>query len=331
MKRLCLSTIAIVFLLGPPAAAEPLQPAHVSKDAKWILHWDFDTMRASTYGDDFEATWGKTPWMKSGWNWMQKRYGIQQGDLHGATMYGDSYREHRGTLVLYADFDRQKIVEVIESQPGFKTAKYLGYTLYTWNVEGKGKAYEKDAEKKRAMTVTAAFHSPTVALMSSDEVQVKSALDRMNGRQPNIAGMSTPLLRTPPAGSFFYGAAIHLEGLQQRKDHSFAVLQKLKECWMACGEKPQEITFCQAHFVGHDAEVVSKLKEVAEGLRAMIDLQIPDDFKLAHRLIDNLKIKLDGSMLNLAWTGTTEDVYDAVESWRERYGDRREEMEDVQE
>ncbi len=346
-----LAGMAIALGLAVPAGAEPLEPERVADNAKWVLHLDFDALGKTELAAQFREKKLDDPRAQKRLDWVRDRYGIDlREDLHGLTLYGDSYERHQGIALLVADFDRQKTLEVLKGAPGYRSTQYRDYTLHTWAVrkaqeedgdDGKcdkdkeAKREKKDSDKKKgharskakdrkdhghserhhAFTMTAALHE-NVVVLASDPERVKKALDVLDDRKGKLA-KDSPLLGKRPDGTVFYGAAVDLADLEKWKGmFDFSVLLQGERVTVAVGEKDGE-AFKQVHFVAQSEDVARKLAKVLQGFQAMLQLHAETKPHLK-KIGEGLQWNVEGKAVTVNWKSDANAVIETVEHMKQR-------------
>lgn len=360
MKRL-LAGVVLFFGLAALLPAAELQPSHVAQDAKWILHMDFDAFRQTQLAREIREKKLDKPEVRQRLDWVRDRYGIDlRKDLHGLTLYGNSYERHQGIALLMADFDQKKIQEVLKGAPGHETSEYRGYTLHTWNVDkpekekgahkhdgkhAEKKCHKEDEDKKdkegkedkgehrhgehrhgdHRHTVTAALRENTVVL-ASDPERVKKALDVLEGEQSGLK-KDSPLVGKRPEGTVFYGAAVDLAELKNRKGvFDFPVLQQAQRVQVAVGQHDNQ-AFKHVQFVAQSEEVARKLQQVLEGVQAMLQLHSHTKPHLG-KIAEGMKWNVEGETLTYDGKADASAVLQHLEEMKKRakYMERWEEM-----
>ena len=116
--NLVLGSLVALGSLGNLLAA-PLELKQVPGDAKWVVHVDFDALRASTVVQRLhKLAVAKHPGAEVMCNTMKALSGIDpRHDLHGATFFGNKLVPHQGTLILHASMDKAKITALGEKLP----------------------------------------------------------------------------------------------------------------------------------------------------------------------------------------------------------------------
>ncbi len=291
------------------ALAAPLQSEHVSADAKWVVHIDFETLRdtslAEKLREDQPQAVGKAI------EWLQKEYGIHpREDLKGLTAFSDTYEEHTGVVILYAAYDRDKVQAKIGTQAAAET-KWQDYTLYTWNVQD---------HKGGNRQVSVVLVDGTKAVFASSPERAKAAVTLLGDEDSSLAGKSSPLAaavstNAVPEGAAMYGAAIDL-GQIARQEHFFPILRQHERVVWAFGEREGEL-FETATFVGQSEEVAMEVEEVLHGATALVKLWANGQENLT-RIADATKINRDGKTVKVSWQTDATTVLDAIEEFKQQ-------------
>lgn len=163
-----------LLLTAIPAAAEPLNPKHVSAEAKWVIHIDLDALTETTL---VERVRSKHPQLVQGVkHWFQENFGIDPGeDLHGVTMSGQSYKEHSGSLVLLADYDQEKVEAELKKKDKVETETWNDHTIYKLKVSKHAKKAKEKKEGEYAKHHAKKDHKDT----DKDKDKDKSKADRV--------------------------------------------------------------------------------------------------------------------------------------------------------
>ncbi|MEX0716715.1 MAG: hypothetical protein WD066_09015 [Planctomycetaceae bacterium] len=317
--KLPLSAAAIALTLacathGPSSAeAAAFDPAHVSAEAKWVLHYDVDASRETAYGKKFHEEHVATEQGREKLNWVKDRYGIDlERDLHGFTAYGNDYEPHSGTLLMHSKFDAAKIEAVVKEEPDHRTSRHGNHTIHTWTAKlgrpGAGQA-DDDAEAK-GRPLSAALVANRVVVIAAGEQSVKAALDVLDGKAPTLRGKESPLVFEVSPGTFFQGAAFSLTDLKQRP-RPFPVLQESNSARMTFGERDGRTSFAFRLDAG-DAQRASQVATMGEGFQAMIQLHAEARPELKP-IAEGLSIQQADGVVETTWTVATDAVLKLAE------------------
>lgn len=333
------AVLALGLVLGRSAAAEPLQPKQISADARWVLHLNIDAFRKTALAAHIREEHLDNPEAQQRLAMVQEKLGVNpREDLHGVTLYGHSYQPRHGVALVAVNYDREKLLGLLEKKPNHSTSKYRDYTLHTWTKKGRHKKHEQDADharhrdenaadkndkkradkhkdkdhkgRKRPRTITAAFLENTIVVGSTPQA-VQQALDVLDGKQPAL-GEDSPLLAERLDGTVFYGAATDLGELKKRHFDFFplavrvAVLEQGQNVNVALGEHDGQ-AFYHARFVANSEDVAGQLKTVLQGFQAWLQLQanVNQDFA---RFAKGLQWNVEGKTMTASWEANADQL-----------------------
>ena len=115
------------------AWSAPLDPADVPAGAVWVIHVDADQARTNPAAEKLRTAALTHAQLQKRIDFLRDRYGIDpRKDLHGMTFYGTSYAPHTGISVVRAEYDMDKVLKVMEKEPGYRTSKHGDHTIYSW-------------------------------------------------------------------------------------------------------------------------------------------------------------------------------------------------------
>jgi len=291
-----------VLTLTPQAQAKPLDSAQVPNDAKWVVHVDFDAFHETMLVKRIEKA---KPELVAGIReWMSNKYGVDpKSDLHGLTMFGQSYETHTGTAILAANFDQEKVVNKLKDTPQLKTTQWKGHTLYT-------------KKEKNSQTVTILPLNGTHAIFASSPEKVQQAVKLIQGEEDSLKNQTSPLVREVPLGSVLYGAAIDLQQIE-RHDGVFPILRQHEQITYALGNDGEHV-FEELELVAASDKVAEEMKAVIDGFTAFLKVWSAEN-KALERLSTDLTITKEGRKVTSYYHGTVQDVSAAFDAVSERW------------
>ena len=280
---LCAAGLGASSLIAPAA---PLQRADVMADPAWLLHLDCDALRPTTIGQYVLAEMDK-PEAKAKLAAFQAIFSFDlRTQLHGVTLYGSSQAPEDAALIVYADFDPDRLVTLVKVAKEFQSSMHNQHVTYSW-IDEKKKA--KDGVKPR---VYAAIQGNRV-ILAQHEDRVAAALDVLDLVTPSLAtSKAFPDLGVPGNGHFIEAAA-HKFNLPD-SDPNATILKLSKSLQAVMGEKQQQIQGT-LRLVADNDEVAGHVFSIAQGLVALMKLQTnkPETARLANAL----EITQDGSTI----------------------------------
>lgn len=301
-RILAVVAVALVWGAGSVGRAAPLDPSTVAADAKWLVHVDVDALRDSKVVKHAHDEIMKHDIVKTVLVMIKEATGCDlEHDIHGATAYGTGFKPHAGVLIVYAHADREKLVNLMQTRPDFKTSKDGDLDLYSWT-EGQG---------NRHHNVVVAFPKKDTGVFADSAEGVKGAVAVLAGKKG--LSSSSALVGESPKGTIFQLAVtgINEADLPVKVD----VLKKISRVSITSGEN-DGTDFSHTRIVTTDADTAKEFKSIVEGFKAMAALQLnkePD----VKSLLDGTKIDVEGTTLAIDWSGSSESVIKLMDRARD--------------
>ncbi|MBM4102471.1 MAG: hypothetical protein FJ263_00265 [Planctomycetes bacterium] len=285
MKTILVILLAVCLVSGL-STAEPLNKNHISADAKWIFHVDFEAFRATQLGrlvqDDIRQ------------NWQPKIDALNQlfgsdltRDITAMTLFGSKAGEENASLLIYGKFNKEKLTALLTLNGSYKKSDYNGSALHHW---------VDDRDQKNRV---GAFAQDNLIVISRTESNVTSVLDILSGKASSLAQQQAnpivPLTEVPQA-AFVLAAAVGLDELSQ-DDKNAAILQNSK-LMAFVGSEDQDSVITRLRLETKDTQAAEQIEMVLRGILAFTTLRQKDNPDIA-ALIGACKITRDQSMLNV--------------------------------
>lgn len=299
--RVLLAALTLALGFGSPVRAEPLDPSHVSADAKWLAHVDFDVVRASKLAQRaHEELLSRDP-AKQKLEALRKTLGLDlMRDLRSLTFYGSRFLPGSGVAIVRAKMDRQRLLGLVRRDPSHRTSPYGKHELHSWT-QAKGKPDEH--------TVTGCFHQATVLVLGRNADEVKAALDVLDGKSPCLAGSDAPLGAEAPAGSIFAARAVGLADADL--PFKSPIVRQVESLSITLGEHEGEV-FGEARLVASTPEVAENVQSAVEGLRAIAQLQHAAD-QDRMKALRALQVTMDEKTVTLRWRMSVDALLKLIE------------------
>jgi hypothetical protein len=295
--------LACLATAGLTASGAPLKRADVAADPAWVAHLDCDGLRPTAIGLYIQSEMNK-PDAQEKLAGFQSMVGFDlRTQLHGLTLYGTGSNPHDGVLLVYADFDPDRLVTLANAAKDSQNSNYKKHVIYNW-VDEKRKA--KEGVQPR---VYAAIAGKRV-VFGQREDRVTRALDVLDGTAANLAaGTAFPQLGAPGGTSFIEAAARKID-VSDEAPHA-AILRLSKQVRLQLGEAQGRVA-ATLTLEANDSEVASGIASVAQGLVSLIKLQKekPESIKLA----EALTLKQDGSSVVVSLALPAQDVVEIMKA-----------------
>lgn len=296
---------SIVLASAAMALAGPLDASQVPADAKWLVHIDVSGAQQTTFAQQT----AQESQVQDALGWIQERYGIDVGnDLTDATLFGLNYEPHTGVVLLDTSYDREKVIDVLNDEPSYKTTSYGDETLHSWTVTDKS---AQPGDANRTYTMYAALQSGRI-IMGRSEEQLKKTLDVLADKGESLEGKDSPLTAEVREGTFFRGAAIDLSGLKDRP--GFQTLPQTEQITVVAGEEDGTF-FLNSNLAAADAQTAQQIKNVIEGFRGMVALQTGQQNQEAAELANAIKVTVENDTnVTINWEVDSEKLLEVAQS-----------------
>lgn len=293
--------------LAPFVAADaaPLDLKHVSGEAKWLGHLDFDAMRKSVVVQKAMERHKQSGRMAMAGAMLGMDL---EKDLRGLTFYGREVGRHEGVMILHARVDRNRMLGMAKMlRP--TVSDYGTHKLHGWS--------HKSQRTGQTHTAAVAFHGDDSVVFAHDVDELKRAIDVLDGKAKSLTADAS-LGGNIPAGTTML---MRVEGAASANlPEKCKLARQTRSFRFVTGEHEGE-SFFRARAVMTGDDVAGDLKEIVEGLKALGSLHVGDD-PAGNRLVDDLRVERDGATLTVLWKGSADDVWKIVESHRKIFEER---------
>jgi hypothetical protein len=261
----------------------PLQRADVAADPAVVAHFDCDGFKTTAIGKAILAQ-VNDPDVAGKLNALQAITSFDpRTQWHGLTCYTTSQKPDSGVLVLYADFESNRLVALAQTMPGYHCDTNGSHAIYNWIDEQK---QAKGGEPH----VSAALAGKRV-IFGQSESAVAGALDVLDGKTPNLAASgATPDLGLAQ-GSIFLQAVVNKFDFAS-KDPNSAILKGCKSARLEVGESGEQLV-ANLSFQASENDKATQIAAIAQGLIALGKLQ--QDNATLLKLANSISIKQDAA------------------------------------
>jgi hypothetical protein len=178
------------------------------------------------------------------------------------TIYGSDAAEEKAIVLLYGQFDREKLVSLLILNETYVETEYEGSKLYHW-------VDEKDKKPKVAM-----FAADDLIVISQSETSVQATADLLAGEVTSLNSQKdAPLaaLLETPENALMVMAADQLAELNKDKEHA-AILQNSKMMAAIVGEDNGDM-YLTVDLTAETAEAAAQVEQVLSGIKAFVALK----------------------------------------------------------
>jgi hypothetical protein len=226
--------------------------------------------------------------------------------LHGLTIYTTEGHPKDGVLIVYADFDPNRLLILAKAADGFQSVTNGSHVIYSW-LDDKKKA--KDGERPRLCGAILGHR----VIFGQIESHLAEALDVMDGHAPAFS--STKGLPGPDPGESILLQGELLKFEFDSDDDKAAVFKMSKSVRVKLSEVANNMT-ASVRLEAPDAETATKIASIAQGLLALLELQKSDTnvLKLANAIV----IKQDGPAVGLKLSEPSSALIDMIKEGQKK-------------
>ena len=297
MKKVTTLSMLALLVAVSTAQAAPLVPAHIPADAKWVIHVDFEQMRASDLAEACMAEMKKHDRYDEKIKSITEKLGMNpMEDLLGVTAFDTKYGTRKGVVLIHCNkLNRKKLHAMFEKKhPDAKSSKYGDWTLNTWTAKSRHGSHE----------ITGTFVNDNTIAISGDADKLKMALDVISGKAKS-ASPDSDLLTGIGKKAIMVARAIDVTPEYMKKTRC-PVLRNASDVTVVWRERKGQLVG-QYAFVTKDEDTAKSFKAVVEGLKGMATLKLGRS-EAAMKLVDGLKAKAKGKELNVSYKAASSDI-----------------------
>ena len=282
-----------------------------------MLHVDCDTLRTSAIGQWLLSEMDK-PVAQAKFAALQMMFNFDpRKQLHGLTLYSSGKTPEDGVLLVYADFDADRLVTLAKAAKEYQSTTYKQHVIHNWLDD------KKEAKHGIKPRVFAAIQGGHIVVFGQQEVRVAQALDVLDRAAPNLAASGVfPQLGVSDSGSLVQAAARKLE--LPDSDPNAALFRLSKMARLQVGESAGQLRATLSLEAG-DEDVARQMATVGQGLVALMKLQ--KDNPGSAKLASALSLKQDGTSVVVSLAVPTAEAIDFAKADAARKAQKQAEKE----
>jgi hypothetical protein len=299
MKRhlLILATTAAAFAPATPGFAAPLERKDVAADPALLLHVDCDALRNSAVA---QAVLNE-PEVQDKLAAVGALFDFDfRKQLHGLTVYTTMEHPKDGALILYADFDTNRLITLAKAADNFQCATNGSHVIYSW-LEDKKKS--KEGPPPRFFGAIMGHR----LVFGQEQAHLAAALEVMDGNAANFSRSSA--LPGPAAGESVLIQGVILKFDFDNPDPKAAIFKMSKSVRLRLSEMGSNLA-ATVNFEAADDNAATQVAAIAQGLVAILKLQQGDADAL--KLANAIAIKQNGPTVGLTLSFPSSEVIDMI-------------------
>lgn len=282
---------------GSQATAATLQRNDVPAAVLWVVHADCDGLRPTVVGQYLLAEMNK-PEAQAKFAAFQAIFNFDpRKQLHGLTLFSTGSEPEDGVLLMYADFDPDRLVTLAKAAKDSQTTAHNQHLIYNWVDEKKP---VKNGVQPRTF---AAISGRNIVIFGQKEAPVTQALDVLDRTASSLAAGTFPQLGAAGDTSLIEAATQKIDAAAA--DPNAAIFRLAKLLQLQVGETGRQVT-ARLTLGASDEGVAKTMASVAQGLVALMKLQ--QDKPGTVKFAEALSLAQEGPVVTASLTLPAEDV-----------------------
>lgn len=248
-STIIMKTLVLPILFVASLQAAEFNPGHVSSDASWWLHADFEAVRDTKIGQRVVEAIEKEHAAKL--KAVKRMFSLNPvTDIKGITLYGDGGKD-RAVALIHADFDRAHLEDLVGAAEDYGSERRGEVTVHSWTDKGK---------RQHAF-----FASDDLLVFSHFESLLESAMSTLRS-----GGMERDPFVSSGTASPFLVASARLSEVEMKGDES-ELLGHAETLKIALAESGERM---EGRMMVGTAERVDgeRFRKVMEGMVAIAEL-----------------------------------------------------------
>ncbi len=296
------SAAAALFAGNFAGSAAPLNSKDVIADPALVVHVDVDALRSTAIAKSILSQQDVQDKLAAFGALFDFDVRTQ---LHGFTIYTTEEHVQDGTLIVYADFDPNRLLTLFKGvAQDFHAITNGSHTMYTW-LDDKHK--DKDGDDHMFGAIVGGR-----VMVSRSETQLANSLEVVDGKTKTFSEKSLP---HSDEGESVIASGVLLKVDLGKGDDNAAILKLSKSVSAKIGEKGDKM-IAHVKFEAADDETAKKIADIAQGLIAFGQLMKPNE-DLA-KLANSIVLKQDGSTVGVSLPVATADLLKMVKEGQEK-------------
>ena len=296
------SAAAALFAGNLAGSAAPLNPKDVAADPALVVHVDVDALRNTAVAKSIlsqQEVQDKLAAVGALINFDVR------SQLHGITVYTTVDHPKDGALIIYADFDANRLLTLAKGvAEDFHTITNGSHTMYSWIDE---KHKDKDGEDK----VYGAIVGNRV-VFGQDATHLADALDVIDGKGKTFSEKGLPQGQD---GESVIASGVLLKFDFDNADDNAAILKMSKSVSAKISEKGEKMS-AHVKFEAADNDTATQIANIAQGLLALGKLQKSD--ANVTKLANSIMLKQDGNYVGLTLSVPSSDLMGMIKEGQEK-------------
>lgn len=296
-------SVLTALTIAPLSFAAPIEPKDVAANPALLAHVDVDALRASAIGRSILSQSDVQDKLAA----LAALFDFDlRSQLHGFTIYTTEDHPKDGALIVYADFDPNRLITLAKAASGFESSTNGSHVIYSWLNKKKG------FNNPNQPRVFGAIDGRRV-VFGQGESELAAALDVIDGKAPSYSAKNS--LPEAGAGESILAQAVVLKFDFDSADQNAAIFKMSKSVRLKLSESGSNMS-AAVKFEAKDSATATQISAVAQGLLAILKLQQANSNAL--ELANAINIRQDDAAVTVALSTPSSNLIDMIKEGKQK-------------
>lgn len=301
MKHLTIATLIVT--IAASAFAGPIQKAEIPATSTWAMHFDCEKAKDSEMGKlilNREKSEKEDQRLKG---FIDKCGFDPIEDVKSVTVFGDSFGDKDGILIVKGDIATDKLDAMLETAKDHKTSTYGNLIIHTWQ------------DKHHNRPAVGCFYDKTTILMGQKADKLKIAIDTLNKTAKGLDDESAKVVIPDVDDGVFFIICANKQNENLGQSPHAAMLRNAKSLIFALGESDGNIA-SELQITAKTEADAALMSQIVSGMLSY-SLLSGDKAPVMADIAKSVQIEASGDTVNVALSYSSSKIFDAMQSWKE--------------
>jgi hypothetical protein len=277
----------------------PIDKSHVPADSRWVIHADLERLRESEIWNLAITEFSEKHQKKI--DAITEAIGSNPTtDFAGVTVYGLDEEQENAVALIYARYNKDKLISILEKNEKYDQGSYRDYTLYHW------------IDDKTDNIKTGIFALNNLIVISDSQKQVEDFIDMLLQDKVSLeTAPESPLsgLTANAGNPILLLAADELSTISRGRNNR-AIAQNSRQVILGLDEEGENL-YLKIDLEANSQTAAGQIEEVIAGIKSFINLQHSQNPDVLS-LLEKTQVQLEGNLVKIRFDYPSADIFDMM-------------------
>ena len=293
-KAVILLIILLTLFFLCELRASTLQKSIIPEEADWVIHFDVEKFRSTQSGNQLLNSENILGLGHKNERFHDKYQIDILNDINGVTIYGFGKDEENTVVCLRGNFDQAYLLGLLTEEDSHREIQHYNFIIHAWDHHEVG-----------------VFVDENLALLAQNETAIKTALDVIAGKKPNVTTSSLmSYINEIPSNVFFSALARDISELAEHEKDVF-IFRKTESALFTIAEENDDVNM-RLNFTVKTVEDAENMESVIRGLISLARMQMEEVQKDLWRPLEEIDISTKGKNIRVELSYPIQELIDIV-------------------